>query len=162
MIKEIIINPKILPFDIKTRESCSWCKRYGTKATCPPYIDSFQHYKNILKQYKYGKLYYEIFEIKDKNDWEKIGKDTSLEIHDKLLDVRNNLFKKGHYFINVFGAGSCKLCKECSFPCRYPQKALIPLEAVGVDVVQLMKRYKINIKFPVINEVYRIGMVLYD
>lgn len=161
MIKKLKINPKELPFNIKTREACKACKRYGLKATCPPYIESFDYYSNFRK-YKYGRIYYTKTKIDNIKNWKQIGQETSLKIHKFLLKIREKLLGKNHYFCVILGAGSCKLCKDCSFPCRHPELSIIPLEATGIDVVKLMKKHKVNITFPVKNFIYRIGLVLYD
>jgi len=161
-MKSILINPrKDLVFDLKAKESCKSCKRYSQKATCPPYVDNMQYYKKLLKSYKYGVIYYEQFKS-TKDQWEEIGKKSSLAMHMHLLKIRDDLFLRGHHFVIAFGAGSCKLCKECSFPCRNPSKSLIPMEGTGLNVVELMKRKKVEIKFPVTESIYRVGIILYD
>lgn len=163
-METIKFNPIILKkyFNNKVREMCKSCKRFGYKTTCPPNIETVDYYKNLLPTYKYGIIYYNVFDSSNKEDWIAIGKNSSLEIHSKLLEVRDKLFSKGHCFINIFGAGSCKLCQKCELPCRHPEKSIIPLEATGIDVVKLMKRFKIKVSFPISTELYRIGMVLYE
>lgn len=163
-MKKIMINPKkALIFDLKIREMCKWCKRYGLKATCPPYIESVEFYSNLLPKYKYGIIIYDSSPITDKCE-EDIGKKSSLAVHREILSERCRLFLEGHYLIIGFGAGSCKLCETCSFSCRYPAKALIPLEASGIDIVKLMKKFNIEVKFPVekFSYIYRIGAIFYD
>lgn len=161
-MKKIEINPRFLPFDLKVREMCKSCKRFGLNAHCPPYLENVDYYKKLLPRYRYGILYYKSFDSSDKNKWKETGKESSLEIHNLLLEERDRLFKEGHYFISIFGAGGCKLCEACSFPCRQPQRAISPIEATGVNVVKLMKMYGITVKFPITDNFYRIGMILYD
>lgn len=162
-MKSLIINPKNLPFDNKVREMCKSCKRYGYKATCPPHTESVEYYANTLSVYENGVVYYDTFECKDLSQWKEVGQESSLAIHYKLLEARQELFNKGHYFVVLFGAGSCKLCPiGCTFPCRQPQNSIIPLEGTGVNVVELMKQYNVDITFPVKNSIYRVGLVLYD
>ena len=158
--KEIL--PQDLPFDLKVREMCKSCKRFGSNAHCPPFIESVEYYKKLLSNYRYGILYYKTFDSSDKNKWKETGKESSLELHALLLEERDRLFKEGHYFISIFGAGGCKLCETCSFPCRQPQKAISPIEATGINVVKLMENYGIKVEFPIKDNFYRIGMVLYD
>lgn len=160
-MKQIKINPKKdLIFDLKVQEMCKSCKRYGKKATCPPYIESIEYYSKLLPKYSYGILYYEIFLVND--DPEEVGKKSSLEICKKITSERNRLFADGHYLMIGLGAGSCKICDSCSFPCHQPGKALIPLEAVGIDVVKTMRKFGVEVKFPVKDTICRIGMLLYD
>ncbi len=161
-MKQIKINPsKDLIFDIKVVEACKFCKRYTQKATCPPHIENIYYYKELLPSYHKGIIYYESFKA-SKEEWKKVGKESSLVMHRHLLKVRDNLFNSGHYFVTAFGSGSCKMCEECQFPCRLPNKSLIPMEATGLDVVEIMKKKNINIKFPVNDSIYRIGLILYD
>lgn len=162
-MNKIIFKPYLLKefFDYKVREMCKSCKRYGCNAHCPPHTETVEYYKNILPTYKHGTLYYDAYEA-DYDKWKEIGKESSLKLHNFLLEERDRLFNNGHYFVSVFGAGGCKLCEKCSFPCRQPQKAISPIEATGVNVVELMKFLNIELKFPVQDEFYRIGIVLYD
>ncbi|NLD26607.1 MAG: DUF2284 domain-containing protein, partial [Acholeplasmataceae bacterium] len=42
----------------------------------------------------------------------------------------------------ILGPGACSLCHECTYPdqaCRYPERAIPPLEALGIDVLSLAK-----------------------
>ena len=160
----IKINPKILKhyFNFKVREMCKSCKRYGYKTTCPPNIESVNYYKNLLPKYKYGIIYYKLFDSYNKEDWKTIGKTSSLEMHKYLLKKRTELISNGNIFHLALSAGSCKICLKCSTPCVHPDKALIPIEATGINIVKLMKRYKIDVKFPIQDSFYRIGLILYD
>jgi predicted metal-binding protein len=150
-----------LIFDLKVVEACKNCKRFGTKASCSPFVFDMHYYKKLLPSYKYGTVYYEKF-IADETKWKEIGKQSSLTLQKFLLEKRDGLFFDGHEFVTAFGSGSCKFCEQCSFPCRFPNKALVPLEATGVNVVILMKKYGIDLTFPVKDYLYRIGLLLWD
>ena len=157
-MKCVKVKRKDLIFDNKAVEQCKSCKRYGKKATCPPYAVSIKDLK-----YKYGLMCYKKFKIDDIKNWKKLSIESSLMLHNLLIDKRNQLFLEGHYFAVAFGAGSCKLCVKCSFPCRFPERSITPVEAIGLNIVKLMKKYcKINLKFPVKKYFYRVGMILYD
>jgi len=161
---EIKFNPSILKkyFDLKVREQCRSCKRYGA-GQCPPNLPSIDYYKTLLPSYENGVIFYEQFSISNK-DWETLGRKSSLILHKDLLKKRQELLNKGKYYVIVFGGGSCKTCLNCVTPCRQPDKAIVPLEGCGIDVVKLMKHFNIKISFPVENKpfFYRIGLVLYD
>jgi predicted metal-binding protein len=164
VLRKIKFNPQILTeyFDDKVREMCRSCKRFGTKATCPPHIESLEYYKRLTCTYKYGILFIERFEIDNVANWERLGKESSLKLHKEVLDYRNKLINSGHSFVVGFTAGSCKNCEKCTFPCRFPDRSLVPLEGIGIDVVRLVKKIaKIEIKFPVTKYFYRVGVVLY-
>jgi len=160
----LFFNPKILRkfFSYKIRESCKSCKRYGKKATCPPNIESVDYYNKVLSSYKNGILIIEKFPVDNLENWQALGKESSLVIHKTLLKMREELLKQGKFAV-IFGAGSCKNCETCAFPCRFPEKSVVPIEATGIDVVKLVKyATKINIVFPVTTDFYRVGIILFD
>lgn len=158
---ELSISPMAdLTFDLKVIEMCKSCKRYGKKATCPPHIESFEYYSKLIPKYRHGTFYIKKFTIH--GDCLTQGKRSSLEIHEKILSEREKLFNRGHYFSIGFGAGSCKLCKKCSFPCPKPEKSLVPLEATGLNIVETLKRQSIVIGMPAKTHFHRVGGLFYD
>lgn len=162
----INFNPSILGlfFNIKVREACKSCKRYGKKSTCPPYIDSVAYYQSLLPSYKYGVLFIEKFELKyyTQSTWQELGEYSSKVIQKALSKHKNELFNN-HHFPIIFGAGSCKNCKKCSNPCKFPSKSITPIEAVGLDVVGVVSKLaKINLVFPIKEQFYRVGVILWD
>jgi predicted metal-binding protein len=164
-LNKIVINPKKdLIFDLKVREMCKQCKRYGKKASCPPYVETVEYYSKLLPTYQNGIIYYKIFPILEDDDPMEVGKESSLEIWRKITSERTKLFNQGHYLIIGFGAGSCKICDECQFPCHTPSRALMPLEATGMDVVKVMKQFNVEVKFPFeqAKTLCRIGAIFYD
>jgi len=150
-------------FTDKAIEMCKSCKRYGKKATCPPYIDGIDYYRKILPSYAHGILLMKKFKVDIKN-WKVLGIKSSLDIQAELIKIRNELLGKSLFAI-AFGAGSCKICPVCQIPCRHPEKSIIPMEGTGLNVVSLVKKVsKIKLTFPVEKQefFYRVGMVLYD
>lgn len=157
------INPQTaLVFDIKVNEACKSCKRYGLTGCCPPAIGDFNYYRKLLKRYNYGKVFIETFKIDDMNNYKELSRKSSLLLHKVLLKEREILLSKGHYFNIVLGGGSCKWCKECVIPCRFPQFRAIPIEATGINVVATLKKLNIKITFPVKNNFVRVGIMLWD
>jgi len=160
----IFFKPKILKkyFDLKVREQCKQCKRYGHKQTCPPNVESIDYYRSLLPTYKYGELYVFKFQIDDINNWEELGKESTKEITKHLLYKKAAILQLGFPYVVAFSAGSCKNCDTCSVPCRMPNQALIPIEATGLDVMKLVKDLSgVRLVFPVRTVFYRIGMILY-
>jgi predicted metal-binding protein len=161
-MKTFHINPKKdLVFDIKVAESCKSCKRYGLTGCCPPHIGSFNYYKKLLPKYEYGIIVIFKFKINNKTDWKLLGRQSSLELHRELLKERDKIFNKGNHFNIILGGGSCKWCKKCSIPCIFPQYRAIPIEATGINVVKTVKKFGIDLNFPVKDNFYRIGMILW-
>jgi predicted metal-binding protein len=158
---EIIFKPSILKryFDLKVIQACRSCKRYGA-GQCPPNVPSIDYYKELLPSYKNGIIIFKRFEIG--GDWKEQGRSSSLEIHNYLLEKRTLLLNEGYYYSIILGAGSCKACVTCVTPCRQPDKAIVPIEGCGIDVVALMQSLEVNINFPVEKHFFRIGMILWN
>lgn len=153
-ITKIKIKPKNIVFDDKAHLKCFHCLHYGKKATCPPHIPDID-YKKLIRSYKKAFLVCIKYDFKNEKEFSEQRKDTTLL--NSLLKLEKVAFNKGHHFTISFTGGSCKLCKECSFPCRHPEKSRIPMEAIGIDVVKTTKEL---IKFPVKDYFYRIGLFL--
>lgn len=151
-----------LIFDLKAVEACRSCKRYGLTGCCPPHILGIDYYSKVLKTYDSGKIFIEKFQVNKRTNKVAIGRKSSLAIHKTLLKEREKLYKQGKHFVVILGAGSCKYCKKCVIPCRFPNLRAIPIEATGLNIVKILKRKNVNISFPVKTYFYRIGMVLYD
>jgi predicted metal-binding protein len=170
MPKELIMVIEFNPskmlcrnFKDKVREQCKSCKRYGYKATCPPHVESVEYYKHLLPKYEKGVLFILEFNVASLKSYKEIGKSSSLALWEAVTKYRDSLIREGVTYYNAFGAGSCKLCESCKFPCRFPSKSLIPLGATGLDVIEFVKDVtKIEIKFPVVDKFYRVGGVFYD
>ena len=160
-MNKLSFNPKILDkyFSDFVRFLCRSCKRYNTKHTCPPLISSVDDYRELLPSFEFATLIYEKFYVHDCWDWEKQGRESSLIIFNELK--AEQLTKPAI----AFGAGSCKLCSKCDYECRFPERAIIPIEATGIDVIKLFKDLtNIELKFPVEEwgYYYRIGCLFYD
>lgn len=153
---------KELIFDLRVREACFSCKRFGLTGCCPPNIGTFEYYKKLLKRYTYGKVFIEKYVVDDPLKWQEIGKKSSLELHKILLKEREILFNKGSYFSIILGGGSCKWCKDCFIPCKQPQFRALPIESTGINVVETLKKMGMFIKFPVKRTFYRVGMLLWS
>jgi len=166
-MNNVFFDPKILNayFSDFVRFLCRSCKRYDTKWTCPPRIEDVDYYRIYLHTFKYGILVYKKFEFDKSNltNWQKLGQESSLEIQNELIEWNHRITHKEK--VLLFGAGSCKVCKTCdSVQCRFPDKAIIPVEGTGIDVMRLFKDLTaIDLKFPVEEQgyFYRIGVILY-
>lgn len=166
MFSWYVLKPQILTnyFQDSVRIACSKCKRYNKSASCPPYIYSIEQYKISLPKYKNGLLIIKKYKITDITKWQELGRYSSEDIRKELTVVYTILRKQG-FHVSMFGAGSCKNCKICTIPCSHPDKKLIPIEAIGLNVIRLVKKVTGKIiKFPVEKQgfFYRVGMILYN
>jgi predicted metal-binding protein len=125
------------------------CYAYNTCAQCPPHAPAPSEIRQLLKDYSYGVLFVRKVSSRllklDRNDKERKAAFRSiLEIASKLESAA---FYDGHYLAVGFGSGSCfsSLCDPklgCQVlkgeKCRFPLKARPSMEAVGMDVYNLI------------------------
>jgi len=165
IVREFQPNVVGLEFSNKIRELCRYCKRYGTKATCPPNVGPVEYYKELIPNYKHGIFVAMRFDINDSMSWQELGKMSSLKLHKYLLELRDKKMMEGVFSV-VYGAGSCKNCDlpKCKI-CKFPEKSIIPIEAMGLNVIAAAKSIAgLEIRFPIekYKEFYRIGIQFYD
>ncbi len=151
------IDPKNIVFDPKVKLFCYNCVNHNKKLTCPPHIPEIDYQKMFLS-YKKGLIV--ALQSTIGEDWKKIKQESTVKLHRILLDLEKFAFTHSYHFAQSFIGGSCKLCSECAATCRFPNLARIPLEAVGVDVVKTVAKLGIELKFPVADKFYRIGLLL--
>lgn len=162
MFDTVIIDPKTqVFFDDRTRDMCRSCKRYGSKATCPPYVENLEYYKNTIRQYQYGQIIFKKYLCSSNTDHLEIGKTSSLELHHELISRRTSLYQAGYIFVVAYGGGSCKLCETCSFPCKLPQQSLVALEAAGINVFLTLDQFNVKLPSLITDYFYRVGAVFY-
>lgn len=149
-----------IEFEQRFELLCFYCARYNAKWTCPPRIPKAD-YKKLFSEYNNALFVYHLLSIT--NDYEKMRTDSSIVLHRALLDIEHFLLRSGNAVRISFIGGSCKLCKNDCAPdkCRNPYQARIPLEATGVNVIKTAEKCGIEIKFPAVEMIYRIGLILW-
>ena len=135
-------NAKLLKIDPTIISFCKEdkCGNYKKNYMCPP----FQKYLDLNK-FKTGYLFQT---TSKKNNW----KSSKINFHLKMLEIEKDLqIKFPQIFYELFIAGSCELCNPCyavlNKPCAYPEKAKPSLEAVGINVIELLKKLKLPSSF---------------
>lgn len=119
------------------------CGKYNTCWTCPPAVGNLETLKDKYTKYKWAYVFTTLHKIEDSFDIE--GMDISRTEHQKVQDIVIKALQG--YNIDWLGAGSCTICKKCTypnFPCRFPDEAKPSVEACGIDAVQLAKTCKID------------------
>lgn len=157
-------DPNILQkhFSESVRRNCSSCKRFGHSSCCPPSLDSVEFYQEFFALYTKGILCYNRYIVNKstwKQDWQELGRKSSIELATKLKELRSQFTDS-----SIYGAGSCKECDKCTNPCSHPEKIIVPIEGCGVNVVNFFKEVTgIQLRFPVwqYGEFYRVGVLLY-
>ncbi|MCX6001204.1 MAG: DUF2284 domain-containing protein [Chloroflexi bacterium] len=151
-----IIRADQLVVDERVRLKCliPRCLRAGETPNCPPNAPDLDLVRKAIARYSRGLLIKTHVEpmsdfIPGKSK-DKTGTDRSLLFHQKTADIVYEIerlaYKHGYSLAMGLGGGSCKdyLCHGliCQFKdsgrCRFPLRARPAMEALGIDVVDIM------------------------
>jgi predicted metal-binding protein len=151
-----IIRAEQLVVDERVRLKCliPRCLRAGETPNCPPNAPDLDLVRKALARYSWGILIKT--HIEPMSDYvpgsskDKSGTDLSLLFHQKtasiVYEIERLAYKHGYSLALGLGGGSCKdyLCHGlvCQFKdsgrCRFPLRARPAIEALGIDVVDIM------------------------
>jgi len=154
----VVIPASEVAIDERVRLKCTVprCLRAGETPHCPPNGLDLELVRKALARYRYAVLIK--CDVGPIADYAPIAGGTKeeqrrvLSFHEKGGEVVSKLerqaYKDGYHLVMGFGGGSCKdyLCKglPCqvldSGRCRFPGSARPAMEAVGMDVVELINR----------------------
>lgn len=135
------VPPAEVPFSAEVRAACAenLCGQYGTCHTCPPGCGEWDVLAAKYRAYRGAFLYTTLHKLQGACDFGEMlrsGNDHR-RVDDALIDA---LHDAGFRDFVLSGAGSCPVCKKCTYPdapCRFPDKARSAMEALGIDVVAL-------------------------
>jgi predicted metal-binding protein len=115
------IDPASVAIAHWVRYKCHYgCSGYGKSLCCPPHSPTPDQTLKIVSEYSLGLLVH----------FAQIA-----GITEAIVEIERELFLRNYYKAIGFGAGSCKLCQECSLDqCRDPKHARPSMEACGIDV----------------------------
>jgi len=160
-------NLQILPisfeqivFEERVKLNCFYCSRYGNNWKCPPNIPLLD-YPKILSEY--SNIAIVSISIDINSNFEKVRSETTNILHKSLLMLEKYMWDNNNSLSASFIGGSCKLCKDgCGIDkCNQQKLARIPLEAIGINVVETLKNIGVNIKFPIDKSLSRYGIILW-
>ena len=137
-----IIPVARLPFEPAFRKLCEQnsCGKYGTCWMCPPYVGSIEDLIAKAKTYQNALVYQIVSPLEDSYDFDGMMAATRQmnQLGQRLRDRLAPVLDGNPLYL---GAGSCQLCQRCAVldrqPCRFPQRAMPPLESYGIHVSQL-------------------------
>lgn len=127
------IDPKSIVIGYWTRYKCRYgCPGYGKSLCCPPHTPTPDETKKIISGYKLGLLVH-------------FGDDVRLT--KTIATIEREIFLKNYHKVISFGAGPCRLCKECSLTeCKFPKLARPSMEGCGIDVYSTARNNDFSIK----------------
>lgn len=149
-----IVSTANIPVDDRVPLKCQIprCFGYGTGAHCPPNTLKPDALRQYLKDYEWAVFFIKEVEpeiIVRERATIKERIDAYLTVFDIVNEIESMAFHDGHYMAFGLGAGSCRhsLCsrqKTCAAlegnRCRHALKARPSMEAVGIDVYQMVTR----------------------
>lgn len=153
------IKASQLAFEERVHLNCFHCIRYGVNWTCPPKIPQVDYQKLICEYENLLLVYCKMPLTADK--FEVVRRTSTNTLHHALLAAEKLLWESNYPLAISFMGGSCKLCPEgCDeLACRHPDKARIPLEGIGVNVVKSAENVGLNIVFPPVDYMFRVGLL---
>ena len=137
-----------IPFSAEVTKACeqNLCGRYGKSWTCPPGVGDREMWEQRVKSYDRAVVFTCKYELEDSFDFEGMmeGQQHTKRI---LFEILDTLRADGVRFL-ALGCEGCALCEQCTYPdapCRFPEKAVVSVEACGIHVAELAK--KIGIRY---------------
>ncbi len=139
--------------DERVRLKCTVprCLRAGETPNCPPYAPELDVVRKAFAKFSWGILLKTHLEPME-NYTPKSGQEQNLLFHKKsgeiVYELERLAYKQGYHLAMGLGGGSCKdyLCRGliCQFldsgRCRFPLRARPAMEAMGIDVVDLISK----------------------
>jgi uncharacterized 2Fe-2S/4Fe-4S cluster protein (DUF4445 family)/predicted metal-binding protein len=159
------INGEEIPLDRSFRAACEQnaCGYYGKCWTCPPDAGPIDQLMDRVRSFQKAIVFQTISSLEDSYDIE--GMHDAAVRHNRLVQAVGKAAQEwiGTGYL-LLGAGACGVCPRCAkaegAPCRFPDKAVVSLEACGVDVAGLAK--KSGLKYiNGVNTVTYFGLLLY-
>lgn len=142
-------DPKDIIFRLEYREKCAMnvCGHYQTSWSCPPAIESAELMIRRLQSYPEGLVFSKVYPLEDPYDYPSMEKALQ-DIMKQTLMLQERLVHehlRGQY--EILASGSCMICAKCTYPdqpCRFPDKMLISMQALGLDVADLANKVQMT------------------
>ena len=114
------------------------CHMYGKSWACPPACGDIEEFQQLFDERELCIVTQCVAQLADSFDFEAMvlaearQKKSTEELAKKIGDAGIDAL--------VLTAGTCTLCKECTYPdapCRMPEKRLVSMEAAGLVVSEV-------------------------
>jgi predicted metal-binding protein len=131
-----------VPFDNALREMCeqNTCGKLGQSWTCPPAVGPIEELRKKVSGFNHFIIFYKVYKLDGSFDWEGMM-DSVKDFQSRISKAQKKIKKETTNFL-ILGAGACQVCESCTYleqkPCRFPESALIPVEAFGIDAMKMM------------------------
>jgi predicted metal-binding protein len=133
---------KLTPDDFH-EETRDWCRQdtcgyYGRCWSCPPAVGSVEQCRQRCVSYKKALL----FSARFPGLLDEAGAAEARRRFMAICDAVRTAVSSVAGRVMILSAGGCVRCEKCAYPqpCRFPDKILISLEAMGLFVGSLTAR----------------------
>ena len=132
-----------LRFLPEVRDMCAAgkCTRYDHCWSCPPACGTIEDAAKKAAAYDWGILLQTTAELEDDYDGETMMEAEALQ-KERFEALCAKIAEKGGEKMLPMGAGSCTICKTCTYPdapCRFPDRMVTSMEAYGLVVSDVCK-----------------------
>lgn len=144
------------------REACqaNKCKKFATNWACPPGCGTLKDCESRIRKYKQGLILQTTGVLSNSYDYKAMS-DIMKKHKTQLVDFSKNI-KKYYPEGIVIGAGGCEICEKCTYPenpCRFPDKMIYSMEALGMLVNEVCRKNDLPYYYGV-NTLTFVGCVL--
>jgi len=126
------------------------CGNYQVNYTCPPHVGSLDEIGEKLRGYSRGILLQYARDVDVRADRKAVTR-AKVAFHRKILQLEDFLREQEISGAWGLSGGSCGLCRVCAAakdePCRFPDRARVSLEALGIDVLDLLDSLGMDNRF---------------
>jgi predicted metal-binding protein len=136
-------DPASMKVRREVRDACAAdkCRVYGKNWSCPPVVGSLSECEKRLAGFHSGLILQTTGKLEDSFDFNSmtlIGQEHNARLFDFQEKLRE-FFPEDKSWL-LLGSGCCKICEQCSYPdspCNYPERMIVPVEAMGIVVSDL-------------------------
>lgn len=121
----------------EVRDMCAAdkCRSYGHSWACPPGCGDLAGYQEMIDGMSTCYVAQTVMELEDEFDIETMTEaaESNRERFERLSAVLAECVPGA----KVLSSGTCTICKPCTYPdapCRFPDRALVSMEAAGLVV----------------------------
>lgn len=132
------LDPKTVEQKPEVRQMCAACGRYEKCWSCPPGCGTLEECTQRVQGYKQGILVQTVGQLEDEFDGEAMME--TQQLHKEHFEALCAAIS--HVDALKLGAGSCTICKTCSYPdapCRFPERMVSSMESYGIVVAEACK-----------------------
>ena len=126
--------------EVRAMCSVNTCQVYGHSWACPPACGEIEDFQAQMNEFEHCIVMQTVAEMEDDFDVEAMEEAGDAQKR-RMLDMVELIDKAGlSAETMVLSAGTCTLCKECTYPdapCRFPDKRLVSMEAAGLVVSEV-------------------------